>query len=132
MARTYAAPDDGGKLSAFGRLTSRTGKYAQKVRVQGDVLFFPPGGDGALAGEHPNGLTTVEGAPVAATLIVRYRAQVLGSRGDGAIVGISASAPDGTWLIAGLNPGLRYNVEARHVDHNDAVVSNVQPVTPTP
>lgn len=130
MATTYVPPADGGIIAHTGRLVSRSGKYWLAVRVQGDVVCFPPGGAGTLAGEYPDGLTTIEGVPVAATVVVRYRAAILGSPGDGAIVAQTMSAPDGTWAVAGLNLGLRYNVEARHDDHNDALVANVQPVMP--
>lgn len=104
---------------------------ATKVAARLEVCAPLPGA-GYLAGEFPDGLTTVEGAPVSAAVLVRYRAAVPGAFGDGALVGMTQSAPDGTWLVPGLNASLRYNVEARHVDHNDAMVSGVQPVIPPP
>lgn len=84
--------------------------------------------DGFLAGEFPDGITSVEGVPTACEVRVLLRRQS-GQFGDGRVVAITTSAPDGTWIVTGLNPELRYDVVCRHDDYNDMILSNVQPVT---
>ncbi|ENX57654.1 MULTISPECIES: hypothetical protein [Acinetobacter] len=83
--------------------------------------------DGFLSSEYPDFITTVEGVPASCELRVLLRRQ---SRqfGDGKVVAITTSAPDGTWIVTGLNPELRYDVVCRHADYNDMILSNVQPV----
>lgn len=84
-------------------------------------------GIGYLAGEFPGGITTVEGVPVAATVRIIYR-PASGETGDGSVVAEVQSAPDGSWLVAGLNPKLRYDVIGRLDGFNDVIASNVKPV----
>lgn len=83
-------------------------------------------GDGYLAGEYPDGITSIEGAPVAATVRVLLRGTP-GTPEDGLVVATTESSAAGTWLVYGLNPALRYDVVGRHADFNDTIMSNVQP-----
>lgn len=124
---TYVAPSFAAEVSRTARLVSRSGKYWKKVRVQGDVKHHPPGGTGELRGAHPAALTTIEGVPVSAQVFARYRADVLGGPGDGALVGVAQSSPAGEWVIHGLNGSLKYDVFARHAGENDALQANVEP-----
>lgn len=87
---------------------------------------FDVRGAGFLAGEFPDGITTVEGAPVTATVRVLYRPDS-GDPGDGMVVAEVQSAPDGTWRVDGLNPALKYDVVGRKNGHNDVIVANVSP-----
>lgn len=87
----------------------------------------PYAGRGYLAGESPDGLTTIEGVPTDAELRVLYR-PAAGAVGDGVIVQRLSSAPDGTWTAWGLNPELRYDVIARKAGQNDVIMSDVSPV----
>lgn len=87
----------------------------------------PYAGRGYLAGESPDGLTTIEGVPTDAELRVLYR-PAAGAVGDGVIVQRLSSAPDGTWTAWGLNPELRYDVIARKAGQNDVIMSDVAPV----
>lgn len=82
-------------------------------------------GIGYLAGEFPEGITTVAGAPVAATVRILLRQP--GSFHDGRTVAEVQSAPDGTWRVDGLNPALRFDVVGRHSGFNDVIVANVSP-----
>lgn len=86
----------------------------------------PAPGNGYLAGEFPDGITTVEGAPVSATVRILYR-PAAGALGDGVVVAEVQSAPDGTWRVDGLNPTLRYDVVGRKAGLKDVIMSNVQP-----
>lgn len=87
---------------------------------------LPYAGRGYLAGESPDGLTTIEGVPTDAELRVIYR-PAAGAVGDGVIVQRLNSAPDGTWTAWGLNPDLRYDVIARKAGQNDVIMSDVSP-----
>lgn len=84
--------------------------------------------DGFLSSEYPDFITSVEGVPTSCEIRVLLRRQS-GQFGDGKIVAITMSAPDGTWLVSGLNPELRYDVVSRLNNYNDMILSNVQPVT---
>lgn len=84
-------------------------------------------GTGALSSSFPSALTTVEGAPVSAQVLVRWRSDPPGMFGDGALVATTVSSPSGEWEVTGLNPKLRYDVSARYAGENDALQSNVQP-----
>jgi hypothetical protein len=88
--------------------------------------FVLPLGDGYLAGELPDGLTTVEGAPVAATVRVLLRES---GPGDGALLAEVQSAADGTWRVTGLPAGRLYDVVGRLAGRNDVIVSGVSPAT---
>lgn len=85
-------------------------------------------GNGYLAGEFPGGTTTVEGAPVSATVRVLLRTES-GHAGDGAVVAEVQSAPDGTWRVDGLPTGLKYDVVGRKNGHNDVIMANVTPTS---
>lgn len=86
----------------------------------------PLGGSGYLAGEYPGGTVTTQGAPVEAEIRALYR-PASGSLGDGAVVGITRSAQDGTWRIDGLDPALTFDVVARYDGFNDVIVSGIRP-----
>jgi hypothetical protein len=84
-------------------------------------------GDGTLSSKNPSALTTVDGVPTAATVMVRWRAPVPGQYGDGALAATTTSSVAGEWSITGLDHRLRYDVSARLAGENDALQSNVQP-----
>ena len=99
-------------------------------RSRRSVIGMParvPSGTGYLSGEFPGGTTTVEGAPTQAEVRVLWRGPA-GHPSHGVLVAKTHSAPDGTWLVVGLNPTLRYDVVGRKDGFNDVIVSNVQPV----
>lgn len=83
-------------------------------------------GYGYLAGRFPDGITTVEGVPVSATVRILHR-PTAGELGDGVVVAEVQSAPDGSWQVAGLNPDLRYDVVGRKEGFNDVIMANVKP-----
>ena len=87
---------------------------------------LPSAGNGFLAGQFPDGITTVDGTPVSATVRVLYR-PASGEPGDGAVVAEVQSAPDGSWRVDGLNTALRYDVVGRKAGHNDVIMANVTP-----
>lgn len=84
-------------------------------------------GTAKLSSSFPSALTTVDGVPVSAEVLVRYRAAVPGSYGDGLLVAKTVSSPAGEWSIQNLNGALRYDVSARYAGENDALQSNVEP-----
>lgn len=84
-------------------------------------------GIGYLAGEFPDGITRVEGVPAPAMIRVHCRSSS-GLIEDGVMVAEVSSAADGTWLVAGLNHNLKYDVICRHEGYNDMILSNVTPV----
>jgi hypothetical protein len=84
----------------------------------------PEYGDAFLGGEFPEGTTTVEGVPTAASIKVFYRAP--GMHFDGLQAAETHSGDDGTWFVGGLYSHLRYDVVARLEGRNDVIVSNVQ------
>lgn len=86
----------------------------------------PAPGNGYLAGDFPEGITTIEGVPTAATVRILYRPDP-GSIGDGAVVAEVESAPDGTWRVDGLDPSLKFDVVGRKNGHNDVIMANVTP-----
>lgn len=81
-------------------------------------------GAGYLAGEFPDGATTVNGVPVPA--IVRVLLREPGA-GDGALVAQVESASDGTWRVDGLDPTKKYDVVGRKPTFNDVIMSDVSP-----
>jgi len=83
--------------------------------------------DGFLSSEYPDFITSVENVPASCEIRVLLRRENW-QFGDGKVVAITTSAPDGTWIVTGLNPELRYDVVCRHADYNDMILSNVQPV----
>ena len=84
-------------------------------------------GTGILSSAFPSALTTIEGTPVSAQVLVRWRSDPPGMFGDGALVATTVSSSSGEWVITGLNSALRYDVSARYAGENDALQSNVQP-----
>lgn len=84
-------------------------------------------GTAELSSSFPSALTTVDGVPVSAEVLVRYRAAVPGSYGDGLLVASTTSSSTGEWSIHNLNSSLRFDVSARYPGENDALQSNVVP-----
>lgn len=89
------------------------------------AVYLVAKGDGYLAGTFPDGITTVDGSPVSATVraIVRSDDPSL----DGLVVARVMSAQDGTWRIDGLHPDIRYDVVGRKNGFNDVIMSDVSP-----
>lgn len=98
--------------------------YGLRTRTERVRSFH---GEGKLSSKYPSALTTVDGVPVSAQVLVRWRAQVPGQYGDGALVATTMSSPAGEWEITGLDHRQRYDVSARLTGENDALQSNVQP-----
>lgn len=92
-----------------------------------DTFLLPLLGAGRLAGEFPDGITTVEGVPVSAEVRILLR-RVTGQAGDGAIVAVVQSAADGTWEVTGLPMGFKYDVVARLAGQNDVIMSDITPM----
>lgn len=84
-------------------------------------------GTAELSSRFPSALTTIAGVSVSAEVLVRYRAAVPGSYGDGLLVAKTVSSPAGEWSIQNLNSALRYDVSARYAGENDALQANVEP-----
>lgn len=103
--------------------------YVVNAKTLAKATRTPPdvSGAGYLAGEFPDGITTVGGVPVAATVLVRLRKP--GHPHDGALVAVTESLPDGTWRVDGLNTALRFDVVGRKDGHNDVIVAGVTPKT---
>lgn len=99
-------------------------------RFMAGMAYRAPSGHGFLAGSFPDGITMVEGVPNAALIRVLLRSAP-GSTSDGVIVAQVESAPDGTWLVEGLNHNLKYDVVCRHEGYNDMILSNVSPALAT-
>lgn len=99
---------------------------AQDVAVDLSYAGKLAAGQGYLAGGFPDAITRVEGVPAPAEVRVIYRGEQ-GQLGDGHLVAEQVSGPDGTWLIEGLNPDLKYDVICRHEGYNDMILSNVSP-----
>lgn len=91
--------------------------------------YKPLPGPGTLSGTYPDGIVSIEGVPGRATIRVLYR-PLQGAHGDGVLVATTESADDGTWLIAGLDPSLRYDVVFRVEGYPDLILSNIAPVVP--
>lgn len=87
---------------------------------------LPMTGTGILAGSFPDGITSIEGEPTPAEVRVLYRPES-GQPGDGAVVATTHSAPDGTWMVEGLNPDLKYDVVGRKAGFNDVIMADVSP-----
>lgn len=100
---------------------------AQDIAMDISCAGVLAAGNGYLAGRFPDGITKVEGVPASAEVRVLYRGDQ-GQLGDGYLVAKQVSGQDGTWLIEGLNPNLKYDVICRHVGYNDMILSNVSPV----
>lgn len=91
------------------------------------VSLFDARGDGFLAGEFPNGITTNDGVPVSATVRALTRGEN-GRSADSVFGGEVVSNADGTWVIAGLNAQIPFDVVGRLAGKNDVVTANVLPV----
>ena len=91
-----------------------------------ETYHVPLTGPGRLAGEFPDGITTVEGVPVSAEVRVLLR-RPSGKLGDGAVVAVVQSAADGTWEVTGLPEGFTFDVVGRKNNHNDVIVANITP-----
>lgn len=108
--------------------------YALDVIVESHFGFNRPyeevqlqaNGLGYFAGSFPDGLTTIKGVPVSASVRVLLRTPIQGY-GDGVVVASTQSAADGTWRIEGLHTHLKYDVVARHNNERDTIASNVSP-----
>ena len=92
-----------------------------------EAYHVPLTGPGRLAGEFPDGITTVEGVPVPAEVRVLLR-RASGQVGDGAVVAVVQSAADGTWEVTGLPEGFTFDVTARLAGQNDVIMSDITPV----
>lgn len=87
----------------------------------------PLSGAGRLAGDFPDGITTVDSVPVPAEVRILLRT-ASGAVGDGAVVAVVQSAPDGTWEVLGLPPGFKYDVVGRKAGENDVIMADITPV----
>lgn len=81
-------------------------------------------GTGYLAGEAPDGLTTVVSVPVPAAVQVLWRDP---ETDEEHLVASTTSAPDGTWRITGLNHELEYVVRGIKDGWNDVTVVGAVP-----
>lgn len=96
-----------------------------------DERRLPAVGGGYLSGRYPDGITTVDGAPVAAIVRIIYRPES-GSQSDGVVVAETASGADGAWRVDGLNPSLKFDVVGRKDGFNDVIMANVSPAVELP
>ena len=120
------------QVGAIGALAVRKTSLANPVRSALATRGWANSvsrGTGMLAGAFPDGITTIEGAPVSAEVRVLVRG-ASGEAFDGSVVGSTVSASDGTWIIEGLNPDLKYDVVVRKEGYNDVMVTNVSPWNP--
>lgn len=99
---------------------------AAQSALQFKSYVRPPKGNGYIAGTFPSGLTQVNGVPTAATVRVLHR-PLSGGFADGVVVAEVESAPDGTYLVDGLDPTLKFDVVGRKDGYADVIVSNVTP-----
>lgn len=83
-------------------------------------------GLGYLSGSFPDGVTTVDGIPVMATVRVLARSSV--AKLDGIVMAEVQSSADGTWVVQGLNASFKYDVVGRKDGFNDVIMANVTPV----
>lgn len=89
---------------------------------------FRGSGAGSFAGAFPDGVTSLEGAPTSAEVLVRVRAP--GSPFDGVVVARTVSAPSGEWLIENMPDEGVFDVVARKAGECDVVKSDVRPLAP--
>lgn len=83
---------------------------------------MPLTGDGYLAGEYPGGTTTVEGAPVSATVLVYQR-------DSGQLIAQTESSQSGEWIVTGVDISKAHDIVGRKEGFNDVIVSNVMPTS---
>src|SRR5690554_6802948 len=83
---------------------------------------MPLTGDGYFAGEHPGGTTTVEGAPVSATVLVYQR-------DSGQLIAQTESSQSGEWIVTGVDISKAHDIVGRKEGFNDVIVSNVMPTS---
>lgn len=107
-------------------IASAPGRSTVRVRPP-ESISIPTDGTGELSSQFPGALTTVEGVPVSAQVLVRYRAPEPGGYGDGVLVATTTSSPAGEWELKGINAKHRYDISARYIGENDALQSNVSP-----
>ena len=123
--RSYRGPSGlhaaliGGHTTAFKQVRSFTQTLAPRNQ--------PTRGKGYLSGEFPDGITTLEGVPVAAEVRVLWR-DPNASYMDGSVVARVTSTADGTWRATGLNTALKYDVVGRIAGSNDTIMANVSPI----
>lgn len=91
-----------------------------KAGVWPSAAVKPNPGPGYLAGEFPDGITSILGTPEPATIRVLYRP-------TGVLVAEVASAADGTWRVDGLDPTLKFDVICRKTGYNDLIWADVSP-----
>lgn len=122
---SYAEPIEGNALLA------RSNSLVAAKSVMATIAHknLPNRGSGYLSGEYPDGVITIEGAPVSAEVRVLVRGE-FGDDLDGAVVSTTTSAPDGTWIVEGLDPDLKYDVVVRKEGYNDVMATNVSPWNP--
>lgn len=83
-------------------------------------------GPGYLAGESPEGLTTVAGVPVPAQVQVLWRDSA-DPTGTETLVAQTASDAGGQWRITNLNPDLQYVVRGRKAGFDDVTIVGAVP-----
>lgn len=106
-------------------LTATLGIGSRKGKLARSNSHLRSGYHG-LAGQYPAGLTSLEGVPTPARVYVRLRAPDHPEI-DGALLGATDSAGDGTWYIGGLSPRLKYDVVGRMDNERDVTMSDVTP-----
>lgn len=96
--------------------------------ISGILRPKPNSGAGYLAGEAPDGITTLRGAPVSAEVRVLLRTNITGHPNDGLLIASTISAVDGTWRIEGIDPGILVDVVFRLDGYNDILMSSVHAI----
>lgn len=83
-------------------------------------------GVGQFSGGFPEWIVTADGVPAKATVrvILRHPGNPLL---DGVVVAETESGQDGTWLVAGLHTGFKYDVIGRKAGFNDVIMADVTP-----
>lgn len=89
--------------------------------------FTPSARGGLFAGTYPGGITSVEGVPTSATVLVRVRHP--GRTVDGALVSSTQSDGAGSWELDNVDPDALYDVVARKAGERDVVQSGVAPLS---
>ena len=84
-------------------------------------------GSSYLSGSFPDGITTLDGVPISATVRVLLRGPNE-SPYSGMLVAEIVSNPDGTWRVDGISSEFSYDVIGRLPGEKDVIVSNVTPV----